>query len=934
MGLFASATGGADAVIKVGLEGSEAIKGADELEGNLGTRFGNMASSALGIGIAFGTIAAAGVASFAAIGKSMAEAGEKLGSIEAAFNNLGGNNEIISQASERILGLASNTDLLATANKAMIMGLPDVNKNFADIVDLGGRMANALGTDVVGSVEQLTQALATGQERQLAQFGLFMDTAAAAKQYAEANNIVGRSLTESEKVMAKQAFALEQVKARLTEIPPISASVTNALTATNVQFTNMYDEAGKIINSNPELIAGIEAFKTSMAGIDITMFATLAGDALGFAARLAADLIPWATSFVQVMQSMVEFGIALRSSLESALVVGVEGFKALAGEAKVAWLALVPGARAATDAIGLTTTQTERFQRTLTAMSQTVMPRWSRSVEKAAKEGLAFKASVIDLGTESTKTGEGLKRNLNPALVDNKEETKKAAKETTGLVNIYKELRDRLANNQITKFVGEMSDKFKEGAISLEQMSKEFEIFRKGLPEIGIDMKAFDAQLGSINLGLEKTRDTIKETDQQFGNLGGFEKLQAQIGEGIGSGFDFSGITGGDVFSGITPLAGQLADKFINETTTGIGAAVGAVIGGAIAAIFSLGIGTAGGAAIGAIVGDAAEGLAMNMNLFGGSKQHETVARRNVHAYFDEVFRETDFYLRGESGRFTRFEDFDLGPRQLFEFKPGLGAHFLEQIQQYPDAIHNVFRGVGGAVASMFEEDFIGGTQVGTAMMVAFGGDIDALKLVVLELDLTFEQFGESMVDAFFAGNISALEYNSIMRDAAEVFAEGLAGIGVWGDAFQNFIDSAGKGRLAIKSLRDMAVEFIQDGGTSLAGFRAALESSGRFTSEQIEQLFAGMEGRGITSLEELRTASDETLIGLTGDLQAVGFAFGETFESAAAEMEHLREQMEQIPSEINSRVNIEVAAKFRNDDDRRAFEYITQGGPGIESSP
>lgn len=911
MGLFS--VGGQDVAIKVGLNAEDAIKGVD----SLGSKLKSFTGIAAGLGAAFG----GAVVGLGAMTLKLAAAGENLGSLEAGFTALGGSFGTIDTASEKVLGLVSRTDLLGIANKALVQGLPDVNENFGDIADLGARLANTLGTDVKGSIEGLTSAIARGVPRQLQQYGIIVDSEKAYHDFAKANGIAANSLNETAKKMAMQEAAMRQVKERLGEVAEVSDSLTNATTRLQNKFQDKIDIFGKSLNENEKLTGAMDELSKVVDAMDFSVFEELLEYAASAAISIATNLIPTIENFVLGIKFAYEWVQQLGDMLKNIGEVGVNVFKGIGNSVKSAskdLVSFVAGNKIAENMFGPVTDGLEDMNKALSASYKVEMPSFTRASLEVLKQTDFFEKKTKD-ATRAIEGQQGvIEKKAVPNLTKLGDASKEAAKAQHQLLDITKHFQDQMASEQISKFVGNMSDKFKEGEISLQKFTSEMEEFRKGLVDLGVDLKIADQEIGKVNL-FENLNDQVSDAKLNFSS----QDFSAELGANIAEGFENFDTT--TAIAGIGVL-GQKAIEQLGEQTSGWGALIGGVIGGALAAIFSLGMGAAGGAAIGAVVGELGESLIMSMNLWGGSKQHQTVGRRNVEAYFDEVFKHTDFYIR-QGGQFVRFDDLILGSRH--DFAPG--TDFMNAIAEYPMHLRNAFRGLGGAIAQQFGEDFIAGTQVGDKLALAFGGDIDALKIVVLELGMTFEDFRESMEDAFFAGSISALEYNSIIRDSREAFEEGLVGIGMYEKAFQNFIDSNGKGRLAIKSLKDMVVEFREVGGSTLQGFQDALLSSGNFTEEQINMLFEALKNRGVESLDALSDASNDTLIGVTGDLQAAGFAFAGGFEEAIEEVKKVRNELEQLPKNIESNVRINVSARYDNDNTRQIYESITKrGGVGL----
>jgi hypothetical protein len=250
--------------------------------------------------------------------------------------------------------------------------------------------------------------------------------------------------------------------------------------------------------------------------------------------------------------------------------------------------------------------------------------------------------------------------------------------------------------NEIGKFVTDLSDQFNAGKISVEQMATALETFRAGLPELGIEMKALDNQLSKFSVNTTESADKLKGPESSGGRgssaeLSFSEEYDREINAAI---------------NGVTQAGNRLLAEWERESS-----GWGEMVGGVIGAIF-------GYQEVGSLLGEAIE-KALDL---GGSRNVETLGRRAVERFFDEILKTRDFYIRGMSGDFVRFDDLILGSRHAFNE----GSPLLDELATYPDQIRNIFRGVGGAIAEMIGGDFIAGTQVGDILMTKFMGDIDA----------------------------------------------------------------------------------------------------------------------------------------------------------------------------------------------------------------
>ena len=90
-----------------------------------------------GLGAAMSAGAALGFAAFVKTATTgFVEIGDRAGDVAEAFKNLGGSSAAIGEAEKATMGLVSATNLMEAANKGLLKGIPELNKNFADIAGL------------------------------------------------------------------------------------------------------------------------------------------------------------------------------------------------------------------------------------------------------------------------------------------------------------------------------------------------------------------------------------------------------------------------------------------------------------------------------------------------------------------------------------------------------------------------------------------------------------------------------------------------------------------------------------------------------------------------------------------------------------------------------------------------------------------------------
>lgn len=236
-----------DITVKVDAQG--AISTFDNL-GNKVSEFSGKADDASSrsemLGAAIGNIAVASGALLAAmvpVIAKFAEQGDKVNDVTEGFNELtakaGGVSDVfLGNLRTGTQGMISDFELMRKANDALIAGLKP--EQFETVAAAAKQFADKTGIDATQAIDQLSNALQTGNQRVLKQYQVFLDTTAVTEQYATAHGKLASQITETEKVEAIRAAALvklaqntksaaEQTLGLGDRIDQLKTSLTNAI---------------------------------------------------------------------------------------------------------------------------------------------------------------------------------------------------------------------------------------------------------------------------------------------------------------------------------------------------------------------------------------------------------------------------------------------------------------------------------------------------------------------------------------------------------------------------------------------------------------------------------------------------------------------------------------------------------------------------------
>ena len=192
---------------------SNDLKGLDKAAGSIAGGLGSLAGAAGVAGVvALGTAAAGAVVDMA---KSAAEA-ERLGT---AFDNLASaagesGDAMMAAMREASRGTISNTELMLSANRAMMLGVADSAEEMATLMEIAGARGKAMGLSTAQAFSDLVTGLGRQSAMILDNLGITVDAEKANEAYAASLGKQASALTDAEK---KQAL-LNAVIADSTDI--------------------------------------------------------------------------------------------------------------------------------------------------------------------------------------------------------------------------------------------------------------------------------------------------------------------------------------------------------------------------------------------------------------------------------------------------------------------------------------------------------------------------------------------------------------------------------------------------------------------------------------------------------------------------------------------------------------------------------------------
>lgn len=193
---------------------------------------------------------------------------EKINQVTASFNALAKSAGLSAEVLKNELtaaahGLVSETDLLQSANKAII-AMGENAGRIPQVMELARKATIVFGGDLISNFENINRGLATGNTRMLKRYGLVVDASKAEDAYAKSLGVSREYLDDNGKRLAVMNAAMEQGAEKFKDIDEKSLKATNSLKQIGATFKDLGEIAvlawgriaGPAVSSWLEKVAG------------------------------------------------------------------------------------------------------------------------------------------------------------------------------------------------------------------------------------------------------------------------------------------------------------------------------------------------------------------------------------------------------------------------------------------------------------------------------------------------------------------------------------------------------------------------------------------------------------------------------------------------------------------------------------------------------
>lgn len=567
-----------------------------------------------------------------------------------------------------------------------------------------------------------------------------------------------------------------------------------------------------------------------------------------------------------------------------------EGLQTLAGAIKqLPWDSIVAGAGKAASAIGSALSTLDEF------------------VDGIKVQSLVFQMSGGSIFSMFDSTLEARARQIILQAREIQRVQREAARAASEMANENKELADVIKNetnpvlDQLKPKLDDIAGAAAEAKIDVAALAKEMADSTQGFGVASAGAEATSAAIANLEAEFQRANETLASG---FQNIGA-NFLSDALEDGLSRDSLKEAIRG----------AGEQAGSLIGEYFGGpIGAALGKVLGDKVGKHFES-IADIGKNSKGSIKGLSALGDSFFPGLgslvgsiFGSGGTPGGEARKAMDKFFDDAFDAQRLAVIVK-GQLVELEGLVFDGETLFggdvDFADGSFGKFFDSL---PALAQQGFAGVGTAFEELLGtgEDTAG--QLAAVFTNNVGGSLFNLQQLVLSSGASFEQLAGTVVSTFEAGKLKASEAQAALAGIAQVAQKGIPdGIGFTVEAIEH-LQAAGikGGRVSVAAIQAIGFEAEELAIKDIPALIAQLESTGRLSSDVIEQVFAALAANGIDSIEEIKNATTVDLLPVLTQLEKTEFPFSE----AANDMQTLIDRVNELPDKIEKKLVFNIETK------------------------
>jgi hypothetical protein len=228
-----------------------------------------------GVGMAISAVTAtyvAGTAAMAAATVALVARGSEVAGVSNAFQRLSAgvgqsSSEILRATREASQGMLSDFDIMANANKGLLLGLPITARDMATLSKTAISLGQAMDVGPGEAMSDLITGLGRGSAAILDNLGITVKAEDAYARYAAAIGKSVNDLTEAQKKTAIYQAATEAAGNAVAQVGGIQMTAAGATTQLQVAWQNAVDTLAMAIAKSPELIKLLQDIGAGAGGV-------------------------------------------------------------------------------------------------------------------------------------------------------------------------------------------------------------------------------------------------------------------------------------------------------------------------------------------------------------------------------------------------------------------------------------------------------------------------------------------------------------------------------------------------------------------------------------------------------------------------------------------------------------------------------------------
>lgn len=720
--------------------------------------------------------------------------GSKIEDISQSFAELAQSagttsNVLLGKLRTATAGTISDFNLLAKANANLRAGLtPDQLVTVAEAARVLGERSG----DLKGELEDLTQALVTGQERQLKGKGIFIDTTEQVNKLTAELKAQGRIITETDILQIQRNEILKKFSEIAIGVSKVTLDSGDSVEQLEAAFSNLNNKFLQGITSNQDFNRGLSELAKIINQIDLSNLINQFNGLINYLTQ--ADL---------AMESFADFLYTTFTPAGAEAAAELERLKKKVGEN--------------IDVLKTGTLTTKDYTKVVNEEQDAHV----KAFEAAKKRN----QGTIDYNALADKA-----KQKQAALND---ELKKATAEFNKYVDTARKLNSPEGIAGLRDKFEQVFQLWKEGVIpTVAKLNEELQKTSEEALTAGASLETVGASAALAKKDIQDAADSA----YSFGDA-----LQTGIASGLDS------IFAGDFKGGLRDIGSSVLGSIGGEFLGPIGEQLGNQIGDALGkAVF--------------------DGLA---HVFSG-RDAEGKIRDSLDALFADLLKDNpaQIFINGVQ---QSLSDLDFG-RFTDQFNNGT---FDDALAGAAANVQEAFNAAGAAFESLVPGAEAVSGQLAAILFNNVGGSLENLQVLIESTGKSFDDLANSIVQSFYAGKISVEQAAQSIIELNDLMSGGIPNaVGAVNVAFQNLQNALAAGgnggRYLTNAIIAIGKEANELGLKTIPQLSDVLVNKFGFSTQLVAQFLQAMSASGITSLEQLISASAQTAIIVGGNLQAI----------------------------------------------------------------